>query len=241
MKALGEDSFGAKPVSRTMLGLLWAVPALMAMDGPGCVMSERPLARGDGIDERLLGEWVVEGDPDAKLALRVGLVDADTIEIRSIESDGSYIVLTGYTSTIGEASYASLQFVDAGCIDCSPAELAAIKAQFETDYADVIATDPANDCTHLIVRYALDAEGRLRHFGMEPRRMLEVVESGELAGEGRRSGGPAPPAPPAPDEADGFDYVCVTASADDLRSYVRDNGLAIFADESEVMVRRQRL
>lgn len=207
--------------------LLGIVPALMAIAASGCVLSEQPLTRfgSDSIDGTIVGEWMVEGDPENRLALWVGLRDEETMEFRSVERDGSYTVLTGYVSRLGGATYANLHFVDAGCLACSDDERAQIRAEFARDFAELVPTNPDNTCTYLIVSYVHGDDGTLRYSTFDPDRVLEAIDAGELAGAEGDS------------EEGGYD-VCITASARELGRFVEARGIDVFDPDYEVLVRR---
>jgi hypothetical protein len=198
----------------------------MAMDGPGCVMSEHPLTRfrSDTVDTDLLGEWSEPDDPDAALALSVDVRSDGKMEFRSYDSSG-YTLLTGYTSLVDGERYANLQFVDADCVDCSDEERQELKARFRDDYAEVLPDIEANACTWLIVRYRLEAD-RLRFHVPDIDFLDGQIESGALRGR------------PAAGDTAGYEP-CITASARRLRRYVGDNAERAFPEsEGDVLVRR---
>jgi hypothetical protein len=227
LRSFGESIvtfFANRPVR-----LLWLVLPLMAMESPGCVMSERPLTRfqDESIDTALFGEWMVVDDPGNRLVMSIGAMDQNAMEFRSFENDQSYIVLAGYASRVGDESYVNLQFVDAGCLDCSEAEFAAKRAEFQRDYASVLAGNPDNACTYMLIRYEFSGDGKLRYFAMDPELVLEAFRAGDLDGEDGEQAGPGE-----------YDDLCITASRRRLRNYVREHGSAIFSKEEWTMVRR---
>jgi hypothetical protein len=207
--------------------LLFVQTVIVASLLAGCVMSEEPLTRfdSDSIDATIVGEWTEEDDPEGRLALWVGLRDEQTMEFRTVERDGSYTVLTGYVSRLGGATYANLQFVDAGCLACSDDERAEIRAKFADDFAGLVATDPANSCTYMIIPYVHGDDGTLRYSTFDPDRVLEAIEAGDLAGTEGDS------------DTEGYD-VCITASAQELRRFVEQRGFDVFDPDDEVLVRR---
>ena len=202
------------------LRLLWVLPAVMAMDSPGCVMSEQALTRfRDGaIDTSLFGEWSEPNDESGEVTLWIGMSDSGMMEVRNYDSGGVYLVLRGYTSSIGERSYANLQFADAECDACSEDERAALKAQFREDYSAVLPDEPDNDCTWLIVKYEL-IEDQLTFWLPEPDVTDAAIAAGTLSGRTEAA---------ADDDAS---YApCVTSPRRTWRRFVRDEDGELFPD-----------
>lgn len=215
--------------SRRLTRLLWLLPLIMAMEGPTCVMSEQALTRsGRGaVDEALLGEWIIPDFSPASGYLRVGIADRNTMEFRVTDSEGTYMILTGHTSHVGEMTFANLQFVGAGCDACDAATLAELQAEFDDDYGAVSPSKPGNRCTYYIVRYDIGDDGTLRYYVPKPGAFLAAIEAGELTGDDGSNA------------AEGeYDDICLTGSRRELRNVFDTNVAELFdlVDE-EVMVR----
>ena len=182
----------------------------------------------DAVDERLLGEWV-ESSAEPSGWYSVARNESGGIEIRAIESDGRYVAMEGFTSQVGDFSFMNLQYVRAGCLDCSAAELVAWQQEFNDDYSTLTVSNPVNTCTWLIQYYYFDADGAVHFVIPDDEIVVDAIEAGELSGrEGKNA-----------DSASEFDGICLTGARRQIRDFMADSSDALFLDvNDEVFVRR---
>lgn len=209
--------------------LLWLAPLIMAMDGPGCVVSESPLTspRRAIVDEHLLGDWAYAESPE-QIAIRIRQRDDRMIEVHwFIDDSGEYFVLTGFVSGFEGGKHANLQFVGTGCEDCSDEAAAEFARNFEQDFATIVPDDPANRCTWATVSYEHLDDGRMRIGTLSPRAVLERIDAGELRGQFDEDA----------DGSVGSGVVCITESRRGLRRFVDETAFNDSITDSELLVR----
>lgn len=196
---------------RKPIRLLWVAPALMAMDGPGCVMSEQALTRpgADPVDATLVGDWAYQGDPEQELAVRIRLRDQETMEIWWRQDDSEYLILHGYTASVRGRTYANLQFTGADCFACGEEQRAAVRDDFAKDFATIDPTNPGSSCTWLIVAYAKGEDGTLSYSTFDRNRVLAVIDEEGLPGSYDEAAEPGT-----------GDEICITARAQELRRFL---------------------
>ena len=181
------------------------------------------------VDERLLGDWVEPSAEPTGGWYSVRRNEAGGIEIRAIEADGTYLVMDGYTSQVGDLSFLNLQYVRADCLGCTDAELAAWQQEFADDYSTLTVSNPTNTCTWLIQYYHFDEDGAVHFVIPDDEPVLDAFETGELDGrEGKDAA-----------TASEFDGICLTGSMRQIRRFMANSVDELFLDTNdEVFVRR---
>ena len=211
--------------------LLWLLLPLM---GFGSVVSQRPLtpASEGFIDRELIGDWTSAMDPHGRLALSISRTEAGLLEIRvyAPEKEGSpYLRYRAYSSRLDGVTYANLELVGYGCIDCDGAELMALRTEIFDPLGRIVAGRSGSSCTFIPMKYERTEDNRLVLFSQADSDFVNLtIEQDLLAGQtfganaGELAGKP-----------------CITEAADKLRDFYSRNSAAIFpAAHAEAFVRR---
>jgi len=219
------DYFVSKPIR-----LGWLLLPLMGFER---VVSEQPLtpASEGFIDRAVTGDWASATDEEGRLALSVTRAEAGRLEIRTYDHDEEgvpYLRYRAYSSRLGEDTYANLELVGYGCVDCDGAELTTIRAQVFDPLSQIVSRSGAT-CIHMLVKYELTPDDRLIvHFNGGSDVVKLAFEQQRLAGRvfganaGELAGDP-----------------CITETAEKLREFYLQNAAALFPEAgAEVFVRR---
>lgn len=211
--------------------LLWLLLPLM---GFGSVVSERPLtpASEGFIDRELIGDWTNAADSHGRLALSISRSETGLLEIRvyAPEKEGNpYLRYRAYSSRIDGVTYANLELVGYGCIDCDGAELMSLRTEIFDPLGRILAGRSGSSCTFIPVKYERTEDNRLVFYSHANSEFVNLaIEQDLLAGQtfgasaGELAGKP-----------------CITDTADKLRDFYSGNSASIFpAAHAETFVRR---
>ena len=217
---------------------------LMGMGSPQCTQSEVPLGSPeDGfIDHYLIGEWqgaeTDESDPSKGLTIEP---DGETAVVFELDGPQQLRVywenkeFVGYSTWLNGNKYLNLRMVD--CHDCDEEE----RARLNNDTCPyqiirywtympkfVLAGEPDEDIAAIDKAVKANA-GRLLFIGlMIPSFVEEQIAAAQIAGEESC-------------ETCFWKGVCLRASEDELRQFVKQHGLDLYAiDGPDVFVRAKK-
>lgn len=227
-KLHARDRFAGRPIR------LWWLCLLLPLMGFERVVSEQPLTpTSEGfIDRAVIGDWAIASDADAKLALTIAREQSGLLEVRTYDHDVEgvpYLRFRAYSSRLGDDTYANLELVGYGCLDCDGADLARIRSEIFDPLSRIVGR-AGSSCIFILVKYQHTPDGRLlvysygdgdlvRHAIEERRLAGRIFDTGarELAGE-----------------------PCITDSADRLREFYTRNAAALFPEAGAEGFVRQR-
>ena len=206
----------------------WLMLPLMGFE---CVMSEHPLVSLEEgfIDEALVGHWIETSDgTELVISMRDdGLMNVEMGE--TDEGERSFYAYRGYSSRLGEDTYANLEFFDVGCEGCDQGELDIGRAEIFEDFAPILAETDGATCTFIIIRYEHTEDDRLIVYWQRRSNVKSAIEEQELAGRLFAE---------TDSELDG--EPCITASSTELVEWIIANPEALSsATDSDEYVRRR--
>lgn len=210
---------------------LWWLCLLLPLMGFERVVSERPLTpTNEGfIDRAVIGDWASVDDA-GKLALTIARDQSGLLEVRAYDHDVEgvpYLRYRAYSSRLGEDTYANLELVGYGCLDCDGAELAAARAEIFDPLSPIVARS-GSTCKFILVKYQHTADDRLIVYSYGDSDFVTLaIEQERLAGRifaanaGELAGAP-----------------CITDSAEGLYEFYSQNAAALFPETgAEAFVR----
>lgn len=225
MKLRDLDCFVRKPVR-----LWWLVLPLMGFES---VVSEQPLSpASEGfIDRGAIGDWAIATDGERKLALSVSRAESGLLEVRAYEHaiEGTpYLRYLAYSSRLGEDTYANLELVGYGCVDCDGAALTRIRTTVFDPLGQIVGRTGAT-CKFILVKYELTADDRLIVYRYDDGEFVKLaVQQQRLAGRifgasaGQLAGEP-----------------CITDTAERVREFYTENAAELFPEAgAEVFIRQ---
>jgi hypothetical protein len=203
--------------------LLWLLLPLPLM-GFESVVSERPLtpANEGFIDRELIGDWMSATDEQGRLALSVVRAESGLLEFRAYdhEKEGSpYLRYRAFSSRLGDATYANLELVGYGCVDCSGAQLPIIRAEVFDPLSQIVGRT-GSTCKFILVKYEHTADDRLIVYSYGDSDFVKhAVEQQRLAGRvfGANAG-------------DLAGEPCITDTAEKLREFYSQNAATLFPE-----------
>ena len=218
------DYFVSKPVR-----LWWLLLPLMGFES---VVSESPLSpASEGfIDRDVIGDWAFATDEQRKLVLSVARAETGLLEVRAYDHAMAgipYLRYSAYSSRLGEDTYANLELVGYGCVDCDGAELTRIRSEVFDPLGQILGRTGAT-CTFILVKYRHTADDGLIVYPYGDTDFVKLaIEQQRLAGRvfGANAG-------------DLAGEPCVSDSADKLREFYSQNAAALFPEAgAEAFVR----
>jgi hypothetical protein len=222
------DYFVRKPIR-----LGWLLLPLMGFDS---VVSEEPLAPANEgfIDRAVIGDWAIATDGENKVALSITRAESGLLEVRSFDHEKEgvpYLRYRAYSSRLGDDTYANLELVGYGCIDCDGAELMRLRTEIFDPLSQIVARGASSTCTFILVKYDLTDGGDLVVYDYGDSNLVKAaIEERRLAGRvfgasaGDLAGDP-----------------CITDTADKLREFYGENTAALFPTaQAETFVRQLR-
>lgn len=223
LHALGY--FVRKPVR-----LWWLVLPLMGFES---VVSEQPLSpASEGfIDRGVIGDWAIATDGQRKLALSVSRAESGLLEVRAYDHaiEGiPYLRYRAYSSHLGEDTYANLELVGYGCVDCDGTELTRIRTTVFDPLGQIVGRTGAT-CKFILVKYELTADDRLIVYRYGDSDFVKLaVQQQRLAGRifgadaGQLAGEP-----------------CITDTAESVRAFYTENASELFPEAgAEAFIRQ---
>jgi len=215
---------------RKPIRLWWLLLPLMGFES---VVSENPLTPSDQgfLDRAVIGDWAAATDEQRKPALSVARAESGLLEVRAYFHDREgvpYLRYRAYSSRLGDDTYANLELVGYGCVDCDGAQLTRIRTQVFDPLGQILGRTGAT-CTFILVKYEHTADDRLIVYPYGDGDFVKLaVEQQRLAGRlfgnnaGRLAGAP-----------------CITDTAERLREFYAQNAAALFPEAgAEVFVRQ---
>ena len=219
MELRALDYFVRKPIR---LGWLLLLLPLMGFES---VVSERPLtpANEGFIDRGVIGDWAIATDAQRKLVLSVARAESGLLEVRAHDHAREgipYLRYRAYSSRLGEDTYAVLELVGYGCVDCDGEQLPIIRAEVFDPLAAIVGRAGAT-CKFILVKYRhTAANDRLVVYSYGDSDFVKLaIEQQRLAGRifGANSG-------------DLAGEPCITDTADRLREFYSQNAAALFPE-----------
>jgi hypothetical protein len=209
------DYFVGKPIR-----LWWLLLPLMGFDS---VVSEHPLtpANEGFIDRTVTGDWVIASDGQNQVALSITRTETGLLEVRTYVHDEAgtpYLRYRGYSSRLGDNTYANLELVGYGCNDCDGAELTALRTEIFDPLSPILASRAGSSCTFILVRYELTADNRLIVFRYGDDDLVKLaIQQRQLAGRlfGTNAG-------------DLAGEPCITDTAAKVREFYAEHAAALF-------------
>jgi hypothetical protein len=216
MELRALNYFVRKPVR-----LWWLLLPLMGFES---VVSERPLTpTNEGfIDRDVIGDWALATDTQRKLVLSIARAESGMLEVRAhdhAEAGVPYLRYRAYSSRLGEDTYANLELVGYGCVDCSGAQLPIIRAEVFDPLSQIVGRT-GSTCKFILVKYEHTADDRLIVYSYGDSDFVKhAVEQQRLAGRvfGANAG-------------DLAGEPCITDTAEKLREFYSQNAATLFPE-----------
>ena len=220
-------------VARRLIRLWWLC-LLLPLMGFERVVSEQPLTpTSEGfIDRDVIGDWTMASDAEGKLAFTIAREQSGLLEIRAYDHDVEgvpYLRYRAYSSRLGDDTYANLELVGYGCLDCDGADLARIRSEIFDPLSRIVGRS-GSSCIYILVKYRHASDGRLIVYAYSDGDLVRhAIEEQRLAG---RVFGPA--------ALELAGEPCITDSADRLREFYTRNAAALFPEAGAEAFVRQR-
>ena len=211
------DYFVRRPIR-----LCWLLLPLMGFES---VVSEHPLSPpNEGfIDRGVIGDWALADDGERKLALSVSRAESGLLEVRAYDHAREgipYLRYRAYSSRLGEDTYANLELVGYGCVDCDGVQLTKIRVEVFDPLAQIVGRTGAT-CTFILVKYRHTvADDRLVVYPYGDSDFVKLaIEQQRLAGRvfGANAG-------------DLAGEPCIAETADGLREFYSQNAAMLFPE-----------
>lgn len=228
MKLHARDRFAGRPVR------LWWLCLLLPLMGFERVVSEQPLTpTSQGfIDRAVIGDWANESDAEGKLALTISREQSGLLEVRAYDHDVEgvpYLRYRAYSSRLGDDTYANLELVGYGCLDCDGAELAAIRSEIFDPLSRIVGR-AGSSCIYILVKYQNAADGRLIVYSYGDGNLVtRAIEEQRLAGRIFEAGARELAGEP-----------CITDSGEKVREFYLQHAAALFPEAGAEAFVRQR-